>query len=193
MNKVKLYDALKASYGSRDQQKNAFKNQGYVFDSDLSKINEQVYYNPKEKKLLYTVKGTNPFSLQDLGTDLYLATGNLKSTNRYKEAKDVFEKAKKRYNPQQTTLAGHSLGGLVQYIGGKNDKIYTLDKGAIFGQRTRSNETAYRTSGDLVSLLSANNKRMNTLNNPNLITGNVFIDGLNAHNVDNIKNKNIYI
>jgi len=186
---ISLHKALKNSYSSRNKQKNAFKNEGFVYDSDLSNDNEQVYYNPNQKKLLYTVAGTH--NLKDIGTDLWLLGGHLKDTNRFKEAQNVLEKAKKRYNPQQTTITGHSLGGSIgQYVANKNDKVFTLDKGATFGQKTRSNEKAYRSSGDLVSALNANSTRMTTLRNPNIKTGFAPLDIYNAHNVDNIKKNN---
>jgi len=191
---LNLHDVLNNSYSSRDKQKGAFKNQGYVFDSDLSDVNQQVYYNPREKKLLYSVKGTNPFSLKDLGTDAYLAVGKLKDTNRYKEAENKLKLAKTRYHPTETVVAGHSLGGSIsQYIAGKNDKVYTLNKGATIGQKTRSNENAFRTSGDYVSLLNANSTRMKTLKNPNIITKIRPVDALLAHNVSNIKKQNIFV
>jgi hypothetical protein len=189
-----FHDVLNNSYASRDKQKGAFKNQGYVFDSDLSDINQQVYYNPRDKKLLYSVKGTNPFSLKDLGTDAYLAMGKLKDTNRYKEAEKKLQLAKTRYSPKDVVVAGHSLGGSIrQYIAGKNDKVYTLNKGATIGQKTRSNENAFRTKGDAVSLLNANSTRMQTLKNPNIITKIRPVDALLAHNVSNIKKNNIFV
>jgi len=191
---LNLHDVLNNSYSSRDKQKGAFKNQGYVFDSDLSDINQQDYYNPREKKLLYSVKGTNPFSLKDLGTDAYLAMGKLKDTNRYKEAEKKLQLAKTRYSPKDVVVAGHSLGGSIsQYIAGKNDKVYTLNKGATIGQKTRSNENAFRTKGDAVSLLNANSTRMKTLKNPNIITKIRPVDALLAHNVSNIKKNNIFV
>ena len=88
MSKVNLYNALKNSYADRNKQKTAFVKQGFVFDSDLSDNEKQVYFNPKDKKLLYTVKGTNLFSPKDIGTDIYLATGHLKDTNRFREEKN---------------------------------------------------------------------------------------------------------
>ena len=191
---LNLHDVLNNSYASRDKQKGAFKNQGYVFDSDLSDINQQVYYNPRDKKLLYSVKGTNPLSLKDLGTDAYLAMGKLKDTNRYKEAEKKLQLAKTRYNPKDVVVAGHSLGGSIsQYIAGKNDKVYTLNKGATIGQKTRSNENAFRTKGDAVSLMNANSTRMQTLKNPNIITKIRPLDALLAHNVSNIKKNNIFV
>ena len=179
---LNLHEVLKNSYASRNKQKGAFKNQGYVYDSNLSNDNEQVYYNPSQRKLLFSVTGTH--NLRDYGTDLWLAAGKLKDTKRYQEAKNILHRAKQKYHISNATLAGHSLGGLVQYIGNRNDKVYTLDKGATIGQKIRSNEKAYRTSGDLVSVLNANSRRMKTFKNPYIKTGNFII---------NIKNSNIKI
>jgi hypothetical protein len=41
--------------------------------------------------------------------------------------------------------------------------------------------------------MNANSKRMTTLKKPNFKTGFLPIDILNAHNVSNIKDKNIFI
>jgi hypothetical protein len=200
---ISLYDTLKNSYDIRDNQKSKFKNQGYVYDSDLSNHNEQVYYNPQSKKLLFTIAGTH--NLSDVGTDIYgVLGGNLKSTNRYKEAQSILNKAKQRYNPNETTISAHSLGGsIAQYIAGKDDKVLTLDKGATFFQKSRPNEQSFRTSGDVVSLLNANSKNMTTLKNPNVkLTSNPLLylsptahlyDAYNAHNIDNIKNEKIFV
>ena len=202
--KISLYDTLKNSYDTRDNQKSKFKNQGYVYDSDLSNHNQQVYYSPSQKKLLYTVTGTHNL-LSDLGTDIYgVLGGNLKNTNRYKEAQNTLNKAKQKYKPNETTITAHSLGGTIaQYISGKNDKVLTLDKGATFFQKSRPNEQAFRSSGDLVSLLNANSKNMTTLKNPSTKlsrtpytffspTAQIY-DAYNAHNVDNIKNEKIFV
>jgi hypothetical protein len=183
-----LYEALKSSYNPK---KNNLGKNGYALDSGLSNGNQQVYYNKDKKKLLYTVTGTH--NLKDWATDAYLAFGGLKNTNRYKEADKTLKLAKEKYNPLNTTVAGHSLGGsIAQYIGSKNDKILTLDKGATIGQKTRKNENAFRSAGDAVSLLNSNATRMKTFENPNFRTGILPLDILQAHNVDNIKNKQIF-
>jgi hypothetical protein len=164
------------------------KKYGYDQDQNLSNGNQQVYYRPTDKKLLYTVAGTH--NLSDVGTDIYLGLGLIKNTNRYKEAKSTLEKAKQKYQPSSTTLAGHSLGGQVtSYIASKNDNVLTYNKGFSPFQRTRTNEKMYRTKGDLVSIFGANAKRTINLDNPNLIS----IDPLKAHNVDNIKNEKIFV
>jgi hypothetical protein len=47
-------------------------------------------------------------------------------------------------------------------------------------QKVRNNETHYRTSGDIVSLLNANSKHTKTLKNENIQTGILPIDTYNA-------------
>lgn len=189
---INLHDALKSSYGDR-KARDQLKNSGYNYDSMLSNHNQQVWYNPNTKKMLFNVAGTH--NLKDWGTDLYLAFGGLKSTNRYKEANKTLSEAKQKYgNDIKTNITGHSLGGsIAQYIGDKNDKVYTLDKGATIGQKTRTNENAYRTSGDIVSAMNANSTRMKTLNNNNKATGLIPLDILKAHDVNNIKDSKIFI
>jgi len=129
---VNLYDSLKSSYGDK-KARQQLSNAGYKYDSMLSNHNQQVWYNPNDKKLLYNIAGTH--NIKDVGTDLYLGLGRLKDTNRYKEAKQTLENAKLKYgNDITTNISGHSLGGAIaQYVGNKNDKVYTLDKGATIG------------------------------------------------------------
>ena len=189
---VNLYDTLKSSYGDK-KARQQLVNAGYKYDSMLSNHNQQVWYNPNDKKLLYNIAGTH--NIKDWGTDLYLGVGKLKDTNRYKEAKQTLENAKLKYGYDITTnITGHSLGGAIaQYVGGKNDKVFTLDKGATIGQKTRGNETAFRTSGDAVSVLNSGSKRMITLENRNRATGFLPLDTLKAHNVENIRKEGIQI
>jgi hypothetical protein len=87
-------------------------------------------------------------------------------------------------------LVGHSIGGsVVSYLGSEKDKRHTLDSGYTIGQPTRDNGNHYRTRFDVVSSLAAGGKHMKTLNNDH-VGINKLIRG---HDVDNIKNKNIYV
>jgi hypothetical protein len=65
------------------------------------------------------------------------------------------------------------LGGAIAgYIGNPDvDSIYTLDKGATIGQPVRKGEHAYRTAGDAISFINANDPNMKNLINPNQDTG----------------------
>jgi hypothetical protein len=206
-----LYDTLKNSYADKKTQKKQMKQYGYYRDKQLSNENQQVYYKPDERKVLLSVTGTH--NLADWGTDAYgVAAGNLKDTNRYKEADSALNKAKAKYGVDKATIAGHSLGGSIsQYIASPKDQVYTLDKGATIGQGTRSNENAYRSAGDAVSALNAGSTRMKTIPNQQGFLGQhkyallgslagpygtlagAAYDAYTAHDVDNIKNEKIYI
>lgn len=195
---LSLYTALKAGYGSKEEQINELHKSGYQRDDELSTENEQVYYNPYTHQLLINVDGTDATNkrgmlLQDLGTDAYLAAGHLKDTDRYKSVKKLIEKSKDKYKVTGAILTGHSLGGgLVNLAAGKNDNAVTLDAGFTAGQTARKNVKNYRSSGDWVSTFApwANTT---TLDNPNWKTGNTLYDGYQAHNVDNIKDSHVYV
>jgi len=185
--KVNLYDAIANSYAN---DPNALSKDGFIYDKELSNHNEQVYYNPEKKKMIFTVAGTH--NLSDVGTDVYLGLGGIKNTNRYKEADDKFNKAKDKYKPEKTVLAGHSLGGqIVSKIGKENDKIYTYNKGSTVGEKEMKNETSYRTAGDAVSLFNSRNKNTKTIGNT--LYNRLFGSALKSHDTRNLKNENIFI
>ncbi len=190
-----LYKSLKLSYGSKNTQQKEMKREGYQFDSMLSNGNQQVYFNPSNKKLLVSIAGTH--NLRDIGTDIYLGMGHLKDTNRYKEADRVLHQAKTKYGVSSASVVGHSLGSSIgAYVSSANDKFTGLDGGYTIGQKTRSyngNHENYRTQGDLVSIMGANATNMKTIKNPNVKTGVVIMDALRAHNVENIKNTKINV
>jgi hypothetical protein len=192
-----LHAVIKNSYAKKKDQKKAFTDKGYVYDEKLSNKNNAIYYNPETKKVLHSVKGTDPTNIKDLYTDAMLSMGMLKKTDRYKDSHKKLREAKAKYGTDTADVVGHSLGsGIASYISDKNkDKVYTLDKATTIGGKTRSNEQSYRTKGDVVSIFNKNSKRTKTLDNPNKkskipIIGKV-IDALNAHNVDNIKGSGI--
>ena len=55
---VRLYDAIKSSYGNKII-KNKILAEGYIKDKKLSSDNQKVFYNPENKKLLVNVAGTH--------------------------------------------------------------------------------------------------------------------------------------
>jgi len=201
-----LYDTLNASYGDKKSEQKIME-QGYVKDSKLSSGNQQVYFNPNEKKLMMNIAGTHNWS--DVATDMALGFGNLKGTTRYKEADEVYKKAKQQYQPVSTTVSGHSLGASIgSGITSKSDKFIGLDAGYTIGQKTRSgngNHEHLRTEGDVVSLLGANAKNMKTIKNPNkswldtvgYAVSPVLYGGYKAYqshtDFSNIKDKKLYI
>jgi hypothetical protein len=186
---LNLHDVLKNSYANAGQQASFGADKGYVFDKDLSNHNQQVYYHPQDKKLVVSIAGTHNAS--DVITDARMMAGGLKNTDRYKQAKATLDSAKSKYGVDSATIAAHSLGGVIgSYIAGSNDKVYTLDKAQTIGNRNNKNEQAYRSAGDVVSLLGAN--KIKTLGKGSVLTGGIA-GALNSHNISNIKNAGIII
>ena len=53
-----MCDVLKASYKNSHEQATSLSRFGYNRDEELSNDNQQAYFNPEKKKLIYTVTGT---------------------------------------------------------------------------------------------------------------------------------------
>ena len=186
---LNLHDVLKNSYANASQQASFGADKGYVYDKDLSNHNQQVYYHPQDKKLVVSIAGTHNSS--DILTDARVMAGGLKNTDRYKQAQATLQNAKSKYGVDSATIAAHSLGGIIgSYIAGSNDKVYTLDKAQTIGNRNSKNEKAYRSAGDVVSLLGAN--KIKTIGSGSVLTGGIT-GALSSHNVSNIKDAGIII
>ena len=129
---------------------------------------------------MVTFRGTKNW-LNDIPTDLAILTGELKHTQRYRDSKKTYEKAKEKYHTDNITLAGHSMGGsLANAIGKSKDDIYTLNKGVGFlNPSTKSNEHSYRTSTDLISALSATDKHQHNFSGFNA-------NFLHAHQIERL-------
>lgn len=156
---------------------------GYNIDNQLSNDNQQVYYNPNKKKLLVNIAGTH--NLNDVGTDLNLALGNLKNTKRYKEADLTLQKAKDKYNENKVVVTGHSLGGSIgKYISKPSDEVYTLNSGSTIGEKKRPNQHNYKIQGDIISTF-ANGEVIPFKND----SYNIF----KPHGTDAIKDQMIFI
>lgn len=189
-NDIRLYDALKYSYQPLSKQEEFYKRQGYQLDKDLSNDNQQVLFNKDKNKLLYNIAGTH--KLSDWGTDAYLLFGNLKNTNRYKEADERLKQAKQKYNVSNATITGHSLGaGIGNYIASKDDKAYLLDEGATFGQleRNNPNHKHYRVGGDVVSSLAKDNKNMGLISRKK----GLGMDPISSHKLEQIQDESIFV
>jgi hypothetical protein len=185
--KLLFKDALKASYKTKEEAEQTYKKHGYNFDKDLSNIHSRVYYQPDDKHLLVSYRGTHNL-YNDIPTDLAILTGNLKNTDRYKHSKEVLDNAKKKYNTS-ATIIGHSAGGsLASAVNSDDrDKIITFNKGAGLltkPHEAKHNENSYRINGDIVSSLSKYDHNQKTLKNNTLH---------NPHFLDNLDNHSIYV
>jgi len=71
---LSLYDSLRVGYLPENKKGSEMAKYGYTIDKKLSNENQQVYYNPESKKLLYNVTGSQ--SLTDwVNVDSKLALG----------------------------------------------------------------------------------------------------------------------
>lgn len=181
---LNLKDIIKTTYKSKKEGEEYFKKHGYLFDPELSNISNRTYHNPTTNKTIFTSRGTNNL-LNDIPADLDILFGtrNLFS-NRERETKNIYNKAKDKYNTSKFSLYGHSLSGhLVSKVGKSEDNIISVNKGAGLLnplETSRSNETSYRHRTDLISLLSSN--KSNTINYGSILN----INPLDSHAVNNI-------
>lgn len=185
---LNLAKVLNLGYKTEKKQGKVMNKYGYKIDNELSNDNQQVYYNPEKKKLLYNITGTH--NLADKITDVKLAFGGLKNTERYKSAENTLQKAKDKYNENKVIITGHSLGGTIgNYIKKPTDELFTLNSGVTIGQKTKGgNAHNYRIQGDIISGLGANQKNMTTIPSPYK-----EYDPYKVHSYDAIKDQMIFI
>jgi hypothetical protein len=198
---MSLYDVLKTGY-SNDKNKQAKfgEKHGYVLDKNLTTNSHQVYYNPTENKLLYNGNGTKN-NLQnffkDWKTNAYIAVGQGKNAPRYQQEKNALEKARKKYNPAETIITGHSQFGFIapRIASQKHgDKVITYNKASV-GGKVYDNEKHYRIDKDIIStptLMDGRNTKTYSTK-PITFFQNPLQRLLESHNLSSIKDKNISV
>ena len=181
---ISLYDPLKSSMLNTIEAEEKMKKHNYKLDHELSNVQTKVFYNPEsDNPLLITYRGTKNF-LNDIPTDIAIGFGQLKHTDRYKDSKYIYQKAKEKYN-SNALLMGFSLGGsLASAVSEPNDKVITYNKGSAGfvgpATETKANETAYRWNGDILSGMSVFDKHKP-------ITLGSYKDPISAHHLSNIQ------
>jgi hypothetical protein len=192
MSGLLLHDAIDASYQSTNDARHRLEKQGYIMDNDLSNVEEKVYNNQKTGDLLIAYRGSVNLKNDWLDTNVSLLKGDLKNSERYKRSKDVYDKAKIKYNKDKVTLVGDSMGGsLASAVGNNNDNILTHNKGTTYNTTNKKNEKAYRENSDLVSILGSLKKGTITLKNTKSNFG--ILNNIKAHDYRLLKNKNIFV
>jgi hypothetical protein len=196
--RIKLYTALKIGY-TRDLQKQQkmLKRYGYVIDRDLTNPREQIIaYNPFDRKLLFIENGTDPSSKKDLLTDLVLAQGGLKQTERYNDSKNALTKALNKYKdvkPQNINFAGHSLGGSVSnFLAPSGSNAYNYNPAFTPNQKVRPNVHNFRTEGDIVSTFSPKTTTTELPNTHHEDAKGKIDYILKSHEISNIKDLPVY-
>jgi hypothetical protein len=216
---MNLHDILKTGYSNnRTKQEEFGKKHGYQLDKELTNKNHQVYVNPAENKVLYNINGTQGNQglgklITDWNTNVQIAIGKGKKTQRYEEEKGNLEKAKKKYENYNTTLTGHSQAHyFINELGDKKDKKITYNGAHFPFQPVKT--THYKTTLDPVSVFATNAKNTKILSSnfkgdfvpdsrtlrvltPSLPIGSPLVyfanEAVKAHSLDKIKNKKIIV
>jgi hypothetical protein len=185
----KIRDLIQASYSRNTPAKEIGNKYGMRLDSSLSNAEHKVYVDRKNRP---TVAFTGSRKVGDWGTNLLLGLGLEKYSTRFRDSKKLMEDVRKKYSAPATIL-GHSLAAsITEYVGGKKDKLITVDKGvglSGIGKTIPKNQTDIRTSNDPVSLLSNTQKN---LGKKIVIKDKKNFNFLDAHNykyLDKLKNK----
>lgn len=156
---TRIRDLISASYQRNTGARDIGKKYGLSLDDSLSNSQQKVYV---DKSGSPTVAFTGSRTAGDwLITNPMLALGLEKYSPRFRKSAKVLEDVKKKYG-KPALVTGHSLGAAIAAsVGGKSDKIVTVDRGVGIGgigRKLRSNITDIRASNDLVSAL-ANTQR----------------------------------
>jgi hypothetical protein len=155
-----LKDFLTASYIENAPE----QIDGYTLDNKLSNLFGKVYVNQDLKKVVVAFRGTAEAS-DWLNNGIWGISGTAyKLTSRFKTAKQMNDAAKRKYKGYQFELVGHSQSGiLVNELCSKVDKNCISLNPAYKAASLKDNEYIIRSSGDVVSALSASKKLMNQL------------------------------
>lgn len=148
------------------------------FTDDESTVVIKKYPN-KPDEIIYTVRGTDPTSAQDLYADSFIAMGlNVNNSQRYTNAEEKLIRLKQTYPDANIILTGHSLGAsIVAELSKKYDleghafNIGSSPMEYLTGYPQGNNRlTVYHISGDPISIsnsLGSKDKIITT--NPNSV------------------------
>jgi len=161
---AKIKDFLNASCDETPPEKIG----EYMLDSELSNKYGKVYYSISKRKVVIVFRGTK--ELSDWSNNLIygINVNAYKLTSRYKTAKRMYEKAKKKYKGYTSDLLGHSQAGLlVNLLLDKKDLDGISLNPAFKGETQGMNEYVIRSSLDPVSALKAPKNALNKILYPN--------------------------
>ena len=156
---AQIKDFLKASYEDNPPQRIG----EYQLDTELSNKYGKVYFSISNRKVIIVFRGTKELSDWKNNMIYGLNSSAYKLTSRYKTARRMYERAKKKYKGYKSDLVGHSQAGLLVnlLLNDKTDLDGIALNPAYKGERQGKNEYIIRSSLDPVSALKAPSNTIN--------------------------------
>ena len=172
-----LKGLLNASYEPKDEV------DGFILDKKLSSKTSKVYFDPKTNQSVVAHRGTSGFT--DWINNAVFAYGGKKAyemTPRYRQAKEVQQKAQDKYGKDNITTIGHSQGGLqAELLGGNSKEVITLNKATRpFSNKKNENQFDIRAESDVVSGLNP----VQIKNGNEIIIPSKNLGALDAHKIE---------
>ena len=185
---AQIKDFLKASYEENPPHRIG----EYQLDTQLSNKYGKVYFSISKRKVIIVFTGTNSLPDWRFNVVYGLNSSAYKLTSRYKTAKRMYDRAKKKYKGYKSDLLGHSQAGLLVnlLLNDKTDLDGIALNPAYKGERQAQNEYVIRSSLDPVSALKAPSNTINKVLYPNWNkTHNIVISAktsnpLTEHSID---------
>jgi hypothetical protein len=94
----------------------------YKYLKEHSGKDYAVYHDPETNSKVLSYRGTKPNQLRDLKADVYVATGTVKQSPRFKQALKLYDNLQQKLGSGNWETAGHSLGAtLAMYVAQKKN------------------------------------------------------------------------
>jgi hypothetical protein len=141
----------------------------FDYDPELSSDKAKVYKRKNSNQAVVVHRGTQ--GLSDVALDLRYSMGqDITNSDRFRHAKNIQERAEKKYGAENVSTVGHSLGSKIASTFGNNShEIINVNKAVApqdFFKPISDKETIIRTKYDPVSALLAFKGNKNTFTIP---------------------------
>ena len=177
-----LHKMLNNSYAKKPKQNDDMD--GYVIDKQLSGTRAQVYHHPTSNHLVVAHRGTS--GAHDVVTDIKMMLG-MKNNKRFKHAKQVTDDALKKYDTDNVSIIGHSLGSqLARESNINNHEMININPAILPNDfyKKKHNEVIIKSKYDPISALHDLKPSKNTI-----VVDNKSYNPLKQHSLDHTLGK----
>lgn len=168
---------LKSLHASSYKEEPDKEVNGWVLDESISKPTARVYFNAAKNQAIVVHRGTEA-TVKDWANNAFFVAGVSPLTQRYKDSKEVQEKAENKYSDVLTT--GHSQGSNYTKLA-KNKKGIIDVNPSSFLQSTEG--TTVRSKTDPISALRGIANMFSSKGKENITTS-AKVNPLDAHSIN---------